>query len=109
MNDANFMIKYDTLCLKRFLAKEPQCQWCPNPDCDFAVIADPSCIDCPEIKCETCNTTFDYKPHGVMNENLNYDFFSKLAKPCPVCKTPIIKADDGSCNQITCTNFAGCV
>ncbi|XP_005995637.1 E3 ubiquitin-protein ligase RNF19B [Latimeria chalumnae] len=134
LNDPALMEKYEEFMLRRYLASDPDCRWCPAPDCGFAVIAY-GCASCPKIMCgrEGCKTEFCYHCKQIWHPNqtcdmarqqrahtlrvrtkqtsgLSYGQESGSAddiKPCPRCGAYIIKMNDGSCNHMTCA-VCGC-
>ncbi|XP_067317761.1 E3 ubiquitin-protein ligase RNF19B-like isoform X2 [Anolis sagrei] len=126
--------KYEEFLLRRCLASDPDCRWCPAPDCGYAVIAY-GCASCPKLTCERegCQTEFCYHCKQIWHPNqtcdmarqqraqtlqlqtkhtsgLSYGQESGPAddiKPCPRCSAYIIKMNDGSCNHMTCA-VCGC-
>ncbi|XP_061904501.1 E3 ubiquitin-protein ligase RNF19A-like isoform X1 [Entelurus aequoreus] len=133
--DRALMEKYEEFMLRRWLVAEPDCRWCPAPDCGYAVIAF-GCASCPKITCgrEGCGTEFCYHCKQLWHPNqtcdtarqqraqhfrlrsfrsssLSYSQESGAAgddiKPCPRCAACIIKMNDGSCNHMTCA-VCGC-
>lgn len=123
LNDDGLMNKYDEFTLRRTLVSDPDCRWCPAPDCGYAVIAS-GCASCPKLECQrpNCNTEFCYHCKQLWHPNLTCDMAryrrathikslstegrsshgSDDMKPCPRCGAFIIKMDDGSCNHMTC-------
>ncbi|GCB75196.1 E3 ubiquitin-protein ligase RNF19B [Scyliorhinus torazame] len=134
LNDQALMEKYEEFMLRRYLASDPDCRWCPAPDCGYAVIAY-GCASCPKITCgrDGCGTEFCYHCKQLWHPNqtcdsarqqraqslrirtkqtsgLNYGQEAGNAddiKPCPRCGAYIIKMNDGSCNHMTCA-VCGC-
>uniref|UniRef100_A0A3P8SRX1 RBR-type E3 ubiquitin transferase n=1 Tax=Amphiprion percula TaxID=161767 RepID=A0A3P8SRX1_AMPPE len=135
LGDRLLMEKYEEFMLRRWLVAEPDCRWCPAPDCGYAVIAF-GCASCPKITCgrEGCGTEFCYHCKQLWHPNqtcdtarqqraqnlrlrsfrsssLSYSQESGAAgddiKPCPRCAAYIIKMNDGSCNHMTCA-VCGC-
>ncbi|XP_061598403.1 E3 ubiquitin-protein ligase RNF19A-like [Cololabis saira] len=135
LGDRALMEKYEEFMLRRWLVAEPDCRWCPAPDCGYAVIAF-GCASCPKITCgrEGCGTEFCYHCKQLWHPNqtcdtarqqraqnlrlrtfrsssLSYSQESGAAgddiKPCPRCSAYIIKMNDGSCNHMTCA-VCGC-
>ncbi|XP_051727717.1 E3 ubiquitin-protein ligase RNF19A isoform X1 [Ctenopharyngodon idella] len=135
LNDRVLMEKYEEFMLRRWLVADPDCRWCPAPDCGYAVIAF-GCASCPKITCgrEGCGTEFCYHCKQLWHPNqtcdaarqqraqslrlrpfrsssLSYSQESGAAaddiKPCPRCAAYIIKMNDGSCNHMTCA-VCGC-
>uniref|UniRef100_A0A4X2LLE0 RBR-type E3 ubiquitin transferase n=2 Tax=Vombatus ursinus TaxID=29139 RepID=A0A4X2LLE0_VOMUR len=132
--DPPLMLKYEEFMLRRYLASDPDCRWCPAPDCGYAVIAY-GCASCPKLTCERegCQTEFCYHCKQIWHPNqtcdmarqqraqtlrvrtkhtsgLSYGQESGPAddiKPCPRCSAYIIKMNDGSCNHMTCA-VCGC-
>ncbi|XP_023671360.1 LOW QUALITY PROTEIN: E3 ubiquitin-protein ligase RNF19A [Paramormyrops kingsleyae] len=133
--DRALMEKYEEFMLRRWLVADPDCRWCPAPDCGYAVIAF-GCASCPKITCgrEGCGTEFCYhckqlwhpnqtcdaarqqraqslRLRTVRSSSLSYSQESGAAaddiKPCPRCAAYIIKMNDGSCNHMTCA-VCGC-
>uniref|UniRef100_A0A8C6TY44 RBR-type E3 ubiquitin transferase n=1 Tax=Neogobius melanostomus TaxID=47308 RepID=A0A8C6TY44_9GOBI len=135
LGDSALMEKYEEFMLRRWLVADPDCRWCPAPDCGYAVIAF-GCASCPKITCgrEGCGTEFCYhckqlwhpnqtcdaarqqraqslRLRTVRSSSLSYSQESGAAaddiKPCPRCAAYIIKMNDGSCNHMTCA-VCGC-
>ncbi|XP_029426848.1 E3 ubiquitin-protein ligase RNF19B isoform X3 [Rhinatrema bivittatum] len=134
LQDPPLMLKYEEFMLRRYLASDPDCRWCPAPDCGYAVIAY-GCASCPKLTCERegCQTEFCYHCKQLWHPNqtcdmarqqraqtlrvrtkhtsgLSYGQDSGSAddiKPCPRCSAYIIKMNDGSCNHMTCA-VCGC-
>ncbi|XP_071854183.1 E3 ubiquitin-protein ligase RNF19A-like isoform X3 [Apostichopus japonicus] len=124
LQDDVLMSKYEEFTLRRLLMMDPDCRWCPAPDCGYAVIA-ASCASCPHLMCErpgcgtsfcyhckqmwhpnqTCDTARQQRSGVIRKTSLSYSQGSASAdqiKPCPRCTALIIKMDDGSCNHMTC-------
>ncbi|VDN60684.1 unnamed protein product, partial [Dracunculus medinensis] len=109
--------KYENFSLRRVLMTDPDTRWCPAPDCTYAVIAT-SCAACPELHCEKCGTLFCYHCKGPWHASQTCDEARRERgrklrntvprrhrgdiKPCPRCRTYIVKLDDGSCNHMAC-------
>uniref|UniRef100_A0A672H4R8 RBR-type E3 ubiquitin transferase n=1 Tax=Salarias fasciatus TaxID=181472 RepID=A0A672H4R8_SALFA len=135
LGDHALMEKYEEFMLRRWLVADPDCRWCPAPDCGYAVIAF-GCASCPKITCgrEGCGTEFCYhckqlwhpnqtcdaarqqraqslRLRTVRSSSLSFSQESGAAaddiKPCPRCAAYIIKMNDGSCNHMTCA-VCGC-
>ncbi|KAK7930674.1 hypothetical protein WMY93_007069 [Mugilogobius chulae] len=135
LGDKALMEKYEEFMLRRWLVADPDCRWCPAPDCGYAVIAF-GCASCPKITCgrDGCGTEFCYhckqlwhpnqtcdaarqqraqslRLRTVRSSSLSYSQESGAAaddiKPCPRCAAYIIKMNDGSCNHMTCA-VCGC-
>ncbi|XP_019711854.1 E3 ubiquitin-protein ligase RNF19A isoform X2 [Hippocampus comes] len=135
LGDRSLMEKYEEFMLRRWLVADPDCRWCPAPDCGYAVIAF-GCASCPKITCgrESCGTEFCYLCKQLWHPNQTCDAArqqraqslrlrtvrsSSLSssqdsgataddiKPCPRCAAYIIKMNDGSCNHMTCA-VCGC-
>ncbi|KAG7458105.1 hypothetical protein MATL_G00234640 [Megalops atlanticus] len=135
LGDRALMEKYEEFMLRRWLVADPDCRWCPAPDCGYAVIAF-GCASCPKITCgrEGCGTEFCYHCKQLWHPNQTCDAarqqraqslrlrtirssslsFSQESgataddiKPCPRCAAYIIKMNDGSCNHMTCA-VCGC-
>uniref|UniRef100_A0A3Q4N029 RBR-type E3 ubiquitin transferase n=1 Tax=Neolamprologus brichardi TaxID=32507 RepID=A0A3Q4N029_NEOBR len=126
------MEKYEEFLLRRCLASDPDCRWCPAPDCGFAVIAS-GCASCPRLVCrrEGCGAEFCYHCKQAWHPNQTCDSARQQRaqslhthsnhspsytqeqgpaddiKPCPRCGAYIIKMNDGSCNHMTCA-VCGC-
>uniref|UniRef100_A0A8D0HG47 RBR-type E3 ubiquitin transferase n=1 Tax=Sphenodon punctatus TaxID=8508 RepID=A0A8D0HG47_SPHPU len=135
LNDDILMEKYEEFMLRRWLVADPDCRWCPAPDCGYAVIAF-GCASCPKLTCgrDGCGTEFCYHCKQIWHPNqtcdaarqeraqslhlrtirsssISYSQESGAAaddiKPCPRCAAYIIKMNDGSCNHMTCA-VCGC-
>ncbi|XP_071502424.1 E3 ubiquitin-protein ligase RNF19A-like [Diadema antillarum] len=124
LQDSVLMNKYEEFTLRRLLMMDPDCRWCPAPDCGFAVLAT-GCANCPQLFCQRagCGTSFCYhckqfwhpnqtcdaarqQRSGIIRKtSLSYSQGSSSQdqiKQCPRCTALIIKLDDGSCNHMTC-------
>ncbi|XP_036395304.1 E3 ubiquitin-protein ligase RNF19A-like [Megalops cyprinoides] len=135
LGDRALMEKYEEFMLRRWLVADPDCRWCPAPDCGYAVIAF-GCASCPKITCgrDGCGTEFCYhckqlwhpnqtcdaarqqraqslRLRTIRSSSLSYSQESGATaddiKPCPRCAAYIIKMNDGSCNHMTCA-VCGC-
>ncbi|KAJ7991983.1 hypothetical protein DPEC_G00289500 [Dallia pectoralis] len=135
LGDQPLMEKYEEFMLRRWLVADPDCRWCPAPDCGYAVIAF-GCASCPKITCgrqgcatefcyhckqlwhpnQTCDAARQQRAHSLRlrsfrSSSLSYSQESGAAaddiKPCPRCAAYIIKMNDGSCNHMTCA-VCGC-
>uniref|UniRef100_A0A669DKY2 RBR-type E3 ubiquitin transferase n=3 Tax=Pseudocrenilabrinae TaxID=318546 RepID=A0A669DKY2_ORENI len=132
LDDTALMEKYEEFLLRRCLASDPDCRWCPAPDCGFAVIAS-GCASCPRLVCrrEGCGAEFCYHCKQAWHPNQTCDSARQQRaqslhthsnhspsytqeqgpaddiKPCPRCGAYIIKMNDGSCNHMTCA-VCGC-
>ncbi|XP_077193474.1 E3 ubiquitin-protein ligase RNF19B isoform X1 [Paroedura picta] len=129
----HLVAKYEEFMLRRCLAADPDCRWCPAPDCGYAVIAY-GCASCPKLTCERegCQTEFCYHCKQIWHPNQTCDMARQQRaqslrvrtkhtsglsygqesgpddiKPCPRCSAYIIKMNDGSCNHMTCA-VCGC-
>uniref|UniRef100_A0A3P8VHL5 RBR-type E3 ubiquitin transferase n=1 Tax=Cynoglossus semilaevis TaxID=244447 RepID=A0A3P8VHL5_CYNSE len=74
LGDKALMEKYEEFMLRRWLVAEPDCRWCPAPDCGYAVIAF-GCASCPKITCgrEGCGTEFCYHCKQLWHPNQTCD------------------------------------
>ncbi|XP_041933088.1 E3 ubiquitin-protein ligase RNF19B [Alosa sapidissima] len=126
LDDQPMMEKYEEFLLRRCLASDPDCRWCPAPDCGFALIAS-GCASCPRLVCgrEGCGAEFCYhckqpwhpnqtcdSARQQRNSNHSPSYTAEQGpaddiKPCPRCGAYIIKMNDGSCNHMTCA-VCGC-
>uniref|UniRef100_A0A674NMU1 RBR-type E3 ubiquitin transferase n=1 Tax=Takifugu rubripes TaxID=31033 RepID=A0A674NMU1_TAKRU len=132
LDDGALLEKYEEFLLRRCLASDPDCRWCPAPDCGFAVIAS-GCASCPRLVChrEGCGAEFCYHCKQAWHPNQTCDSARQQRaqslhthsnhspsytqeqgptddiKPCPRCGAYIIKMNDGSCNHMTCA-VCGC-
>ncbi|KAK5910862.1 hypothetical protein CgunFtcFv8_005087 [Champsocephalus gunnari] len=132
LDDAALLEKYEEFLLRRCLASDPDCRWCPAPDCGFAIIAS-GCASCPRLVCrrEGCGAEFCYHCKQAWHPNQTCDSARQQRaqslhthsnhspsytqeqgpaddiKPCPRCGAYIIKMNDGSCNHMTCA-VCGC-
>ncbi|XP_012670980.2 E3 ubiquitin-protein ligase RNF19B isoform X2 [Clupea harengus] len=132
LDDPPLLEKYEEFLLRRCLASDPDCRWCPAPDCGFAVIAS-GCASCPRLVCgrEGCGAEFCYHCKQAWHPNQTCDSARQQRalslrthsnhspsyttehgpaddiKPCPRCGAFIIKMNDGSCNHMTCA-VCGC-
>uniref|UniRef100_A0A8C5DRX6 RBR-type E3 ubiquitin transferase n=1 Tax=Gouania willdenowi TaxID=441366 RepID=A0A8C5DRX6_GOUWI len=132
LDDPALLDKYEEFLLRRCLASDPDCRWCPAPDCGFAVIAS-GCASCPRLVCrrEGCGAEFCYHCKQAWHPNQTCDSARQQRaqslhthsthspsytqeqgpaddiKPCPRCGAYIIKMNDGSCNHMTCA-VCGC-
>ncbi|EDV19381.1 uncharacterized protein TRIADDRAFT_33670, partial [Trichoplax adhaerens] len=74
LDDNDIWSKYEEFSLRRILVSDPDCRWCPAPDCGYAVIA-AGCASCPKIQCERpgCNTDFCYHCKQMWHPNQTCD------------------------------------
>ncbi|XP_062911337.1 E3 ubiquitin-protein ligase RNF19A [Mobula hypostoma] len=74
LNDDLLMEKYEEFMLRRWLVADPDCRWCPAPDCGYAVIAF-GCASCPKLTCarEGCGTEFCYHCKQIWHPNQTCD------------------------------------
>uniref|UniRef100_A0A4W6F0W8 RBR-type E3 ubiquitin transferase n=1 Tax=Lates calcarifer TaxID=8187 RepID=A0A4W6F0W8_LATCA len=74
LGDRALMEKYEEFMLRRWLVADPDCRWCPAPDCGYAVIAF-GCASCPKITCgrEGCGTEFCYHCKQLWHPNQTCD------------------------------------
>nr|XP_042700998.1 E3 ubiquitin-protein ligase RNF19A isoform X2 [Chrysemys picta bellii] len=74
LNDDILMEKYEEFMLRRWLVADPDCRWCPAPDCGYAVIAF-GCASCPKLTCgrEGCGTEFCYHCKQIWHPNQTCD------------------------------------
>uniref|UniRef100_A0A3Q2ZBQ3 RBR-type E3 ubiquitin transferase n=1 Tax=Kryptolebias marmoratus TaxID=37003 RepID=A0A3Q2ZBQ3_KRYMA len=74
LGDRVLMEKYEEFMLRRWLVADPDCRWCPAPDCGYAVIAF-GCASCPKITCgrEGCGTEFCYHCKQLWHPNQTCD------------------------------------
>uniref|UniRef100_A0A3P9H1J8 RBR-type E3 ubiquitin transferase n=1 Tax=Oryzias latipes TaxID=8090 RepID=A0A3P9H1J8_ORYLA len=132
LDDTALLEKYEEFLLRRCLASDPDCRWCPAPDCGFAVIAS-GCASCPRLVCrregcgaefcyhckqawhpnQTCDSARQQRAHSLHTHSNHSPSFTQEQgpaddiKPCPRCGAYIIKMNDGSCNHMTCA-VCGC-
>lgn len=135
LSDDVLMEKYEEFMLRRWLVADPDCRWCPAPDCGYAVIAF-GCARCPKLTCgqkgyrtefcyhckqiwhpnQTCDAARQERAQSlrlrtIRSSSISYSQESGAAaddiKPCPRCAAYIIKMNDGSCNHMTCA-VCGC-
>ncbi|ETE73891.1 E3 ubiquitin-protein ligase RNF19A [Ophiophagus hannah] len=64
LNDDVLMEKYEEFMLRRWLVADPDCRWCPAPDCG-----------CPKLMCgrEGCGTEFCYHCKQIWHPNQTCD------------------------------------
>ncbi|KAJ3609092.1 hypothetical protein NHX12_023619 [Muraenolepis orangiensis] len=74
LQDAALLDKYEEFLLRRCLVSDPDCRWCPAPDCGFAVIAS-GCASCPRLVCrrEGCGAEFCYHCKQAWHPNQTSD------------------------------------
>jgi len=100
------------------LNSQATCRWCPKPDCETAVIANPDDPEFPCISCTKCSFQFcydcscDWHPNLTCKENAKLNKSSKDKKSekwrkshkvrkCDQCGMDIQK--DSGCNHMKCT------
>ncbi|PAA88915.1 hypothetical protein BOX15_Mlig015207g1, partial [Macrostomum lignano] len=129
VDEERLRLKYEQFTLRRVLAADPDCRWCPAPDCKYAVIAT-GCASCPQLECPVCRIQFCYHcktewhPSTTCEQarierqtaevlaaaRAGADILSLSSrsesiaeiKQCPRCATYITKENDGSCNHMRC-------
>jgi len=104
------------------LLAETTCRWCPRPDCNTPVVADPSHESFPCLSCSKCSTQFcftcstDWHPGLSCEENMkelkkSQNLEEKQTeewkkkhhvRKCPRCAVDIEK--DTGCNHMTCSS-----
>ncbi|ULU08064.1 hypothetical protein L3Y34_019265 [Caenorhabditis briggsae] len=100
--------KYEMFSVRRVLMTMDDMRFCPAPDCGFAVIV-PNGSRCPRISCYNprCQEEFCFDCKQFWHQGKACVEFSPndptSCRPCPRCQTLIMKANDGSCNHMTCT------
>ncbi|PIC48148.1 hypothetical protein B9Z55_007239 [Caenorhabditis nigoni] len=100
--------KYEMFSVRRVLMTMEDMRFCPAPDCGFAVIV-PNGSRCPRISCYNprCQEEFCFDCKQFWHQGKPCVEFSPndptSCRPCPRCQTLIMKANDGSCNHMTCT------
>ncbi|KAG7260064.1 hypothetical protein CRUP_007275 [Coryphaenoides rupestris] len=74
LGDRALMEKYEEFMLRRWLVADPDCRWCPAPDCGYAVIAF-GCASCPKLTCgrDGCGTEFCYHCKQLWHPNQTCD------------------------------------
>lgn len=119
--------KYQKFTVIAALRMDPNARWCPNPECNNGIKADPSN---PWVFCNMCKFEFCFKcmaerhdgaacgkealaylEKKKQSEELALEQFKEftaqhllLVKPCPTCHNYIEKND--GCNHMTCGNQA---
>eukprot|EP01083_Nonionella_stella_P209472 759295_1 len=90
------------------VSQNPNCRWCPSPDCDTAMLGDPSqsvltCSQCSTSICFRCSMPWHEGKlcSDVVDERYKKFVRDKDVRPCPMCQMPIEK--NGGCNHIICT------
>ena len=95
----------------------PTSRWCPKPDCNTAVVGDPSDADFPCLLCTKCSTKFcsdcsqEWHPNFTCKQNakrnktrrdIKSDQWRKKHKvrKCAQCAVDIEK--DSGCNHMKC-------
>lgn len=114
--------RFDSLLVELNLSQDPNCVFCPRPNCGNAMIrwkdSDIMMI-CPNTKCNfsfcfnckeawhsdvTCENYQKWKQENSNNGISFQTWASQNAKPCPNCKVLINK--NGGCNHMTvCLNY----
>jgi len=115
--DEHTFLKYQQFLFLATLRSEPNCRWCPNPNCSHPVISSPSSLS-SVLNCEKCQTVFCrdcrgfWHPDRTCEQNLKEKKKDKSelksekkqhksSKKCPGCGVYIDKFE--GCNHITCT------
>ncbi|KAG7219302.1 hypothetical protein INR49_010364 [Caranx melampygus] len=87
LDDPALLEKYEEFLLRRCLASDPDCRWCPAPDC---LPSSPQAVPAVPGWCVA-------ERAAAPTDDI---------KPCPRCGAYIIKMNDGSCNHMTCAIHA---
>ncbi|CAF2309326.1 unnamed protein product [Rotaria sp. Silwood2] len=121
LNDQQMYERYEIFMLRRVLQKMPDTRWCPYPNCNFAVLVE-NTRKANKFDCLVCNRPFCQRCSQIWHPNLTCELASAqraaqdptlemlmksnstggMIRPCPRCKSPIEKLNDGSCNHIRC-------
>lgn len=118
--------RYERFVVIASLKMDPNARWCPNPECNNGIKADPSksqWVTCTQCRLEFCFLCMGDRHDGAAcgkealdllekrkaSEILAQEKFAQFAeeqkaavKPCPSCKAYIEKND--GCNHMTCGN-----
>ncbi|CAF99340.1 unnamed protein product, partial [Tetraodon nigroviridis] len=103
LGDKALMEKYEEFMLRRWLITEPDCRWCPAPDCGYAVVA----FGCATARRSPAGATAAGRSSATTASSCGTPTRRDDIKPCPRCAAYIIKMNDGSCNHMTCA-VCGC-
>lgn len=119
--------KYEKFTVIAALRMDPNARWCPNPECNNGIKADPKqqWVYCNACKFEFCFHCMAERHDGAAcgkealeflekkkeSEELAFEKFKEFTvqnnarvKPCPTCHAYIEKND--GCNHMTCGNQA---
>jgi hypothetical protein len=119
--------KYERFTVIAALRMDPNARWCPNPECNNGIKADPTSnwVYCSACKFEFCfhcmaerhdgfecgKEALEFLEKKKTSEMLAQEKFIQFAdeykakmKPCPACNVYIEKND--GCNHMTCGNNA---
>ena len=125
--DQRYFIRYLDFSLRRYLSLQPNVRRCIAPDCPYSYILDKpsSCSDdhficrregCGREFCIRCKRPWHEgkscqqarEEVAIDVESLSGETLTQLnIKPCPRCSSKVEKLEDGSCNQVHCTNCNG--
>eukprot|EP01130_Rhizamoeba_saxonica_P010186 TRINITY_DN4173_c0_g1_i4.p1 TRINITY_DN4173_c0_g1~~TRINITY_DN4173_c0_g1_i4.p1 ORF type:complete len:566 (+),score=125.92 TRINITY_DN4173_c0_g1_i4:65-1762(+) len=111
--------QYNDNLVSSFVKYNPFVQWCPAPDCKYALLLQELHRERNEVVTCKCGHTFCFrcgeaahqpvscdnaKEWNIKNnggdDTLNMSFILTMARPCPNCKSNIEK--NGGCNHMTC-------
>jgi len=114
----SFFSKFQKFLLMANLRADPNCRWCPKPNCETGIQG--GSVDNPHLICPTCETEVCF----LCNLEWHPDVSCKAAqkqvqsrqthtkrgdrwikrntRPCPKCGVSIIKSS--GCNHMTCGN-----
>lgn len=123
-NNQQCIDRYETLLLRRTLAKEPNFIWCKNPACEWGQVHESgaaapivTCRYCRSRSCFTHNlpwhtglTCEQYDARRAAEIEVENDasqtYIEQHSKRCPSCNRPIEKTE--GCDHMTCDARFGC-
>eukprot|EP00045_Choanoeca_perplexa_P004078 m.35346 g.35346 ORF g.35346 m.35346 type:complete len:345 (-) comp12386_c0_seq1:126-1160(-) len=89
--------------LSRALQRDPNVRFCPQANCNYAVILSRAVGKKRLVKCDCCHESFCIKCREPAHQGTCSFHDEENTKPCPKCNSPIYKEDDASCNAVYCT------
>ncbi|CAG8543664.1 6418_t:CDS:2 [Paraglomus occultum] len=99
--DEDVFSRFEALSLRFALQQVPDFRWCKNGNCPAGQIHEGGRLQCDQCKAEENEANAQKeKADKEKAEKASEGFLQQQTKPCPKCKSRIIK--NGGCDHMTC-------